>query len=148
MMNMKLLAVVTPPSIHQNGGINSNMRGMSHVNVDLGVFQEEKFTKGIYTKESGGYWATVSEAPIQHNGGVAMFYCNVKHFTLEALCLHGPNVFIFQIVLGGQRRYVVGCYLSPYDTSTIEAVVASIIQHPRGEELILALYFNGDLSSP
>ena len=39
----------------RNGGIESALQGLSHANVDLGIRQDIKVTKGIYTRESGGY---------------------------------------------------------------------------------------------
>ena len=50
---------------------------------------------GIYTRNLGGYQVVASELPSHHSGGVAVFYCEVEHFTLEALRLHGPKVVIF-----------------------------------------------------
>ena len=68
----------------------------------------------------------VSEAPRQNSGSVSVLYREVEHFTLEALRLHGLNVIKFQLELGGQRSYVVRCYLVPGNTSTTDAVVATI----------------------
>ena len=38
----------------RNGGLESTLRGMSQANMYLGIFQETKFTDGIYTRESDG----------------------------------------------------------------------------------------------
>ena len=38
----------------RNGGMDSALRGMSQANMDLGIFQETKYTDGIYTRESAG----------------------------------------------------------------------------------------------
>ena len=96
----------------QNGGIDSALQGLSQTNVDLGIFQETRVPKGIFTRGSRGYWGVASEAPIAHIGGVAMFYREAEHFTLEALRLHGENVVRFQLTLGGQQWYAVRFYLS------------------------------------
>ena len=69
-----------------------------------------------------------SEAPSAHSSGIAVFYCAAEHFYVEALQLHGANVAIFQIVPGGQRWYIVGCYLVSDNASTIEYVVVAISQ--------------------
>ena len=87
----------------QNGGIESTLRVMSQVNVDLGVFQETKGTGGIYMRGSVGYWGTATEALRTHCGGVAFFYCKAEHFTLEELRLHGPNVISFYLESGGKQ---------------------------------------------
>ena len=50
----------------------------------------------------------VSEAPNQNSSGIAVFYCEAENFTLEELCLHGPNVISFKMESGGQWWYVVG----------------------------------------
>ena len=38
----------------RNGGMDSALRGMSQANMDLGIFQETKYTDGIYTRELAG----------------------------------------------------------------------------------------------
>ena len=38
----------------QNRVLESALRGMSQANMDLGVFQETKLIKRIYTRESSG----------------------------------------------------------------------------------------------
>ena len=39
----------------QNGGLESALRAMDACGVDLGLFQETKLTKGIYTRNLSGY---------------------------------------------------------------------------------------------
>ena len=58
----------------RNGGLESDPRGLSQANMDLGVFQETKVTKGIYTREYSGYKLVASEELRSHRGGVAVFY--------------------------------------------------------------------------
>ena len=110
----------------QNGGLESTLRVMSQVNVDLGLFQETKGPGGVYTRDSVGYWVTTTEAPIPYCDGVAVFYREAEHVTLEALRLHGPNVVSFHMALGGHWWYVMGCYIAPVNASTIDAVVVVI----------------------
>ena len=81
--------------------MDSASRGLSQAYVDVGVFQETKVTKGIYTQELSIYRVVASEAPSEHSGGVSMFYRAAEHFYVETLRLHGANVVIFQIVAGG-----------------------------------------------
>ena len=81
---------------------------MLQANVDLGIFQENKVTAGIYTWGSSGYRVVASEAPSAHSGGVAVFYCLAENFSVEALQLHGAKVARFQLASGGQRWYIVG----------------------------------------
>ena len=42
----------------------------------------------------------------------------------------------------------MGCYISPYNASTIEDIIASIRRRPQGAELLVAGNFNADLASP
>ena len=60
-----------------------------------------------------------TKALIVHRGGEEIFYRKAEHFVVEELCLHGPNVVRFQIVMGRQRWHVVGCYLSSINALTI-----------------------------
>ena len=49
---------------------------------------------------------------------------------------------------GGWRWYIVGVYLAPEDTTTMERVSKAIRIKPRGAELLVAGDFNVDLASP
>ena len=48
----------------RNGGWESALRVMSQSNMDLGIFQETKFTDSIYTRGSAGYSIVPTDAPI------------------------------------------------------------------------------------
>ena len=69
-----------------------------------------------------GYKVVASEAPSAHSGGVVVFYCVEEHFSVEALQLFGANVASFQLALGSQQWYIIGCYLVPDNVLTIEAI--------------------------
>ena len=47
-----------------------------------------------------------------------------------------------------RRWYIIGCYLSPNDTSTIESVVAALKERPRGAALLVAVDLNTTLADP
>ena len=49
---------------------------------------------------------------------------------------------------GGRRGYIVGCYLDPDDTATVESVVAALKERPCVPELLVVGYFNVKLSDP
>ena len=70
------------------------------------------------------------EVPSTHSGGVAVFYRAVKHFSVKALWMYGANVVSFQLVSSGLWWFIMGCYLTPDNASTIEDVVVAIRQHP------------------
>ena len=72
----------------------------------------------------------------------------VEHFTMEVIRLHIPNTARFQLTLGGQQWYIMGCYMDPYDALTIEALFAAISQRPHGANLLVAGNFNANLAAP
>ena len=126
-----------------NGGLELALWGMAQANMDLGIFQETKCTEIVYTRESAGYSVVVTDAPSQHRGGVPVFYRTSPYFEVEAVGQFGPNVIGFQLETGVWRWYIIGCYLAPDNTSTIESVVAALKERPRGAALLMA----GDLNT-
>ena len=60
----------------------------------------------------------------------------------------GPNVLEFQLATGARRWYIVGVYIAPDDTTTMERVVEAIRRKPRGAELLVAGDFNVDIAAP
>ena len=132
----------------RNGGLEAALRGMSQANMDLGILQETKLTDGIYTRGSVGYSVVATDAPSRHRGGVAIFHRPAPHFVVEAVRKYGPNVIGFQLATGARRWYIVGCYLTPDDTSKIERVVEALRDQPKGAELLVAGDLNINLESP
>ena len=127
----------------RNGGLDSALRGMAQANMDLGIFQETKCTDGIHTRASAGYSVIVTDAPSRHRGGVAVFHRPSPHFAVEAVQQFGSNVVGFQLTTGARRWYIIGCYLTPDDTLTIESVLATLKERPCCAALLVA----GDLST-
>ena len=121
---------------------------MSQSNMDLGILQETKLTDGIYTCGSAGYSVVATDAPSRHRGGVAIFHRPAPHFAVEAVRKYGPNVIVFQLVTGARRWYIVGFYLAPDDTLTIERVVEALRDRPKGAELLVAGDLNTNLAAP
>ena len=117
-----------------NKGLEYALRVMSQANMDLGIFQETKITKRIYTRASSGYKVVDTEAPIAHSGGVSILYWTAKHFYLEEFQAYGENVVSSQLASGYRRWYIVGCYLAQDNASTIEDVIMAISKLPRGVE--------------
>ena len=122
------------------------MRGVSQVNMDLVIFQGKKVTEGIYTCSLAGYIVVITNAPSRHRGGVAMFHRPAPHFAVEAVQQFGPNVVGFQLATGERWWYVVVCYLAPDNTLTIERVVATLKERPRGSKLLVTGEFNVNLA--
>ena len=132
----------------QKGGLEAALRGMSQANMDLGILQETKLTDAIYTRGSAGYSLIATDAPGQHHGGVALFYCSTPHFVVEAVERCGTNVMGFQVATGERRWYIIGAYIAPEDDETMERVVAAIGKKPRGGELMVTGDSNANIKAP
>ena len=77
-----------------------------------------------------------------------VFYRDAPNFHAEALHQHWPNMLSFQVVSGGRRWFVSGCYLAPDNAVTIKCVVGGIEKRTRREVLLMAREFNTDLAAP
>ena len=75
-----------------------------------------------------------------------MFYRPSPHFAVEAVRQFGPNGVVFQLATVACRWYIIGCYLAPDDTSTIESVVAALKERPQGTALLVARDLNTTLT--
>ena len=67
---------------------------------------------------------------------------------MEAVQKYGPNVIDLQLVTGARRWYIVGCYLAPNDTSTIDRIVEALRDRPKGAEMLVAGDINTNLTAP
>ena len=70
---------------------------------------------------------------------------------MEAVRKFRPNIVRFQLATGNTGKrwwYIVGCYLDPNDTLTVDCFVAALKEGPRGAELLVAGYSNVKLSEP
>ena len=126
----------------RNVGLESALRGMSQANMDLGIFQDTKFTDGIYTRESARYHVVATDAQSRHHGGVALLYRPSPLFAVGSVREYGPKVMCFEVVTGARQWYIIGCYLAPGDTLTIERVVAALRDRPKGTALVVAAGLN------
>ena len=70
------------------------------------------------------------DAPSQHCGGVAVLYGMSPLYTVEVIQLFRTNFVGFQLTTGERQWYIIGCYLSPNDTLTIESFVAALKERP------------------
>ena len=110
----------------RNRSLESALRGMSQVNMDLGIFQDAKLTNSVYTRGSERYSIFTMDALRQHRGGVEVFYRPSLRFAVEAAQKFVPNVVVFQMATRERRWYIVRCHVTPYNTLTIESVVAAL----------------------
>ena len=88
------------------------------------------------------------DAPIRYRGGVTVFYQPSPRYVVEAIQKFRPNVIGFHLETGEIQWYIIGCYLAPDDTLTIESVVAAIKERLWGAELLVAGYLNINLEDP
>ena len=116
--------------------------------MDLGILQETKCIEGIYTHDLDGYHIVATDAPRRHRGGVALFYRPSSLFAVEDVRQFGPNVLSFHLAMGERRWYIIGCYLAPEDTSTIERVVAALKERSKGTKLVVVGDLNTVLDEP
>ena len=121
---------------------------MSQANMDLGIFQETKPTDGIYTRGSARYSVVATDASSRHRDGVEIFQLPAPHFVVEEVQQFGPNVIGFQLVTGARRWCIVGCYLAPDDTSTIERFVEALRERPKEAELLVEGDLNINFAAP
>ena len=132
----------------RNGGLESALQGMDQANMDLGIFQENKYTDSIHARTSSGYIVVATDTPSRHRSGVAFFYGPSPHFAAEAVRQFGPNVVGFQMATGERRWYIIECYLAPDATLTIENVFTTLKERPRGAALLVAGDLNTKLAEP
>ena len=60
----------------------------------------------------------------------------------------GPNALGFQLATVARWWYIVGEYIAPKDTATMDRIVEAIRRNPRGVELLVAGDFNVDIAAP
>ena len=89
-----------------------------------------------------------TDAPSKHQGGIALFWRDSPYWQVEAYQAYDPNVLSFQLVTGQKRWYVVGAYVPPSDTSTIEYVSKALDDQPEGVDPILIGDLNANLADP
>ena len=73
------------------------------MDIDLGVFLENKLMGRIYTRNSSGYSVIASNVPSVHQGGIAFFWRANKTYKIKDQRICGTNVLSFVIVTGSQR---------------------------------------------
>ena len=121
---------------------------MYHANLNLVVSQETKLMGGVYTRGSVSYSVVAMYTLTRHCGVMAVFYRLSLRYVVEDIQQFSPNVFGFQLTMGEQQWCIIGCYLDPDDTSTIESVIAALKERPQGSELLVAGDLNENLDQP
>ena len=67
---------------------------------------------------------------------------------MEAVRQYGPNVMSFELAMGARWWFIIGCYLAPDNTSTIERVVGALKERPKGTALVVVGDLNTALEDP
>jgi hypothetical protein len=132
----------------RNGRLESALRSMEAMGIDLGVFLEIKLMGRIYTWNSSQYSVVASDVPSAHQGGIALFWRANKTYKVKDRCIHGPNMLSFVIVMGSQHFYVVGCYIPPNNLCTLPQVKQALNKCPKGHTPLFIGDLNVNLHAP
>ena len=127
----------------QKGGLEAALRGMSQANMDLGILQGKKLTDGVYNHRSDKYSIIATDALSRHCVRVTVFYWLALYFAVVAVQKFGPNIVGSHLATGERWCYIIGCYLSPDATSTIESVITTLREQSRGAKPLVT----GDINT-
>ena len=119
---------------------------MAQDNLDLGVLKKIKLTDRFYTHGLAGYSVIDMDLLSQHRGRVAVFYRASLQFSVEAIQHFRPNTISLHLATGGQRWYIVVCYLAPDHALTIYFIVIDIGERPHRSKLMVEVKFNANLT--
>ena len=125
----------------RNTCLETALRALSIVGVDVCFLTETKLTAGIYTRLSSGYRVLATNAVSHRQGGVALVYRDSPYFQVESSVRHGPNVMSAVIVSGNSRYGVVGAYVPPADSTTTVHIAAALARFPSWKVILV-----GDLN--
>ena len=104
----------------------------------MGIFQYNKVKYGIYMCVPAGYRVLAADMPIRNPWVVAIFYWYVPHFKVEYFQPHGRNMMSFQLDSDKRKWFIVGCYISLDNASTIERAITDIIKCTHRAALLVA----------
>ena len=125
----------------RNTRLETALRALSKVGVDICFLTETKLTDGIYTRFSSGYRVLATNAVSHHQGGIALVYRESPYFQVESSQRHGPNVMSAVIVSGNSRYGVVGAYIPPADSTTTAHIASALARFPSRKVILV-----GDLN--
>ncbi len=99
---------------------------------------------------SSGYNVRSTHAPSAWQGRNSLFWRASETYEIEEVELRGPNVLLFQLILGATRWYIVGSYIPPTDQTTLTHVKQAWLACPKGCLPILLLLgdLNANLAAP
>ena len=106
----------------RNLGLESALRVMKSMGVDICLLTETKLTDGVHTRKLSGYDVVVTNAVSNSQGVVALCWKSSELYKVEETQKCGPSVIAFELVTREDRFYVVGCYIPPSNLNTLERV--------------------------
>ncbi len=119
------------------------------MDMDIAVFQEAKFTDGMYTKGMSGYKVFSSNATSMSKGGVALLWVEDHNlFKIKSVRFPTADVLTFKLVAGDSKWLVVSGYIVPGDDKTVAKLRKRIDQRPEGYKTLLLGDFNASLRTP
>ena len=131
-------------------GLETALRALSQMGVDIGILTETKLTGGIHTRFCCGYRVFATQAASPHQGGIALVYQTSSHWQIESEMRHGPNVLSCWLVTGANTRIpIVGAYVPPNDFNTVDQYISQAFERfPAGAKPLLLGDLNADLADP
>lgn len=130
-----------------NSRLETALRAMHQMNIDLGILTETKLNHGMHTRFSSDYHVRATTARSRHQGGIALFYRDSPYWQVESVSNHGPNVISFELVTGYRRVPCVGVYIPPNDLTTLEFLLQALDRFQNRDPIVLG-DLNIDMQSP
>ena len=92
---------------------------MKSLYTNIGILQEAKLMKRIYTRRYGNYSVITTYTNIVLQ--VVLFWTDNNLFKVEEVKIW-PNIIAFQLVAGRDCSFIVGAYIIPSDLDALEEV--------------------------
>jgi exonuclease III len=132
----------------RNGNLESRLRGLALLLLDVVVLTETKLHDDKFTKMSSGYEIFATRARSTSQGGAALVAIRKergKRWDAEQLQWHGPNVIDFTLVSGKRHTRIIGIYLPPGedDESSLNSMEQAIEEAK--DPVVVMGGFNADL---
>eukprot|EP00957_Ditylum_brightwellii_P145561 11083161-Ditylum_brightwellii.AAC.1 len=89
-----------------------------------------------------------SNAPSAHQGGIALCWKVNKAYEVKEVKFLGPHVLSFQLRMGLDQYFVMGCYIPPDDLAALEHVKKVWEEWLKGCKPLLLGDLNIDLEYP
>ena len=100
----------------RNGGLESAVRAFNQLGVGIGFVQETKFRDRKFAAPTfSGYSILTTDAESLNYGSGALLYKESDHYELEEAKIRGNNVISFELEMGRDVYFMVGCYIPPSD---------------------------------